>query len=203
MKKAILLFVVMYSMHNAYAQEIYFKTGKNFTQYDYKNDSESSPKLQSGTGALYEIGYAKTLKNEKMKYNLGLSLNEYNAIGGNSVSSYSWNTQYLGLQNTFSFAFIKKGGFEARVNGGLNLGTIIYGKQNINGQYFDLSSQKEFSGFQITPSLGLQASYNINRAVYLSVGYAYCKSFNLSNNTSEKLSFNTNQIQFGIHFINK
>jgi hypothetical protein len=34
----------------------------------------------------------------------------------------------------------------------------------------------------------------------LSLGYAYSKSLNLSNSTDEKLSFNTNQIQFGVHF---
>jgi hypothetical protein len=34
----------------------------------------------------------------------------------------------------------------------------------------------------------------------LSLGYSYSKSFNVSNSTDEKLSFNNNQIQFGVHF---
>ena len=201
MRKLIMLMMIVMSYQSIQSQEIYFKTGKNFTQYDYKSDTNSSPSLQAGSGNFYEIGYVMKLNNEKLKYAIDLSLNEYNAIGGNAVSSYSWNTQYLGVQNTFSIAFVKKRGFEASANGGLGISTIIYGKQNINGEYLDLSSQKEFSGIWVAPKLGLTASYNVDNDIYLSLGYAYSKSFNLSNSTDEKLSFNNSQIQFGVHFM--
>ena len=193
--------LIVLSFQNIHSQEIYLQTGKNFTNYDYKSDTSSSPSLQAGTGNFYEIGYRIILNNEKLKYAIGLNLNEYNAIGGNTVSSYSWNTQYLGVQNTFSIAFLKASGLEASANAGLGINTLIYGKQNINGQYLDLSSQKEFSGLWIAPKLGLQASYNVNNDINLSLGYGYSKSFNLSNSTAEKLSFNNNQIQFGVNFI--
>lgn len=196
-----MLMMIVMSYQSIQSQEIYFKTGKNFTQYDYKSDTSSSPSLQAGSGNFYEIDYVMNLNNEMLKYAIGLSLNEYNAIGGNAVSSYSWNTQYLGVQNTFSIAFVKKRGFEASANGGLGISTIIYGKQNINGEYLDLSSQKEFSGIWVAPKLGLSASYNVDNDIYLSLGYAYSKSFNLSNSTDEKLSFNNSQIQFGVHFM--
>jgi len=196
-----MLMMIVMSFQSIQSQEIYFKTGKNFTQYDYKSDTNSSPSLQAGSGNFYEIGYVMKLNNEMLKYAIGLSLNEYNAIGGNAVSSYSWNTQYLGVQNTFCIAFVKKRGFEASANGGLGISTIIYGKQNINGEYLDLSSQKEFSGIWVAPKLGLTASYNVDNDIYLSLGYAYSKSFNLSNSTDEKLSFNNSQIQFGVHFM--
>ena len=200
MKKLLLIALIALSFQHIQAQEIYLQTGKNYTQYDYKSDTSSSPSLQSGSGNFYEIGYVMTLNNEKLKYAVGLSLNEYNAIGGDINSSYSWNTQYLGVQNTFSIAFVKKRGFEASVNGGLGISTLIYGKQNLNGQYLDLSSQKEFSGIWIAPKLGISASNNVDNDIYLSLGYAYSKSFNLSNSTDEKLSFNNSQIQFGVHF---
>ena len=196
-----MLTLIVLSFQNIHSQEIYLQTGKNFTNYDYKSDTSSSPSLQAGTGNFYEIGYRIILNNEKLKYAVGLNLNEYNAIGGNAVSSYSWNTQYLGVQNTFSIAFLKASGLEASANAGLGINTLIYGKQNINGQYLDLSSQKEFSGLWIAPKLGLQASYNVNNDINLSLGYGYSKSFNLSNSTAEKLSFNNNQIQFGVNFI--
>ena len=196
-----MLTLIVLSFQNIHSQEIYLQTGKNFTNYDYKSDTSSSPSLQAGTGNFYEIGYRIILNNEKLKYAIGLNLNEYNAIGGNAVSSYSWNTQYLGVQNTFSIAFLKASGLEASANAGLGINTLIYGKQNINGQYLDLSSQKEFSGLWIAPKLGLQASYNVNNDINLSLGYGYSKSFNLSNSTAEKLSFNNNQIQFGVNFI--
>lgn len=196
-----MLMMIVMSYQSIQSQEIYFKTGKNFTQYDYKSDTNSSPSLQAGSGNFYEICYVMKLNNEKLKYAIGLSLNEYNAIGGNAVSSYSWNTQYLGVENTFSIAFVNWNGLQASVNGGLGISSLIYGKQNINGEYLDLSSQKEFSGIWVAPKLGLTASYNVDNDIYLSLGYAYSKSFSLSNSTDEKLSFNNSQIQFGVHFM--
>ena len=201
MKKLVLFTLLALSFQNSKAQEIYLQTGKNITSYDYKSDTNSAPSLQAGTGNFYEVGYKMTLNNEKLKYAIGLNFNEYNAIGGDAASSYSWNTQYLGVQNTFSIAFVNKSGFQVSANAGLGVATLIYGKQNINGQYLDLSSQKEFSGLWIAPKLGLQASYNINNDVFLSLGYGYSKSYNLTNSTAEKLSFNNNQIQFGVNFI--
>jgi hypothetical protein len=200
MKKLLLVVVLACTIENLHAQEIYLHMGKNFTQYDYKSGTDSSPSLQAGSGNFYEIGYIMTLNNEKLKYAVGLSLNEYNALGGDINSSYSWNTQYLGVQNTFSIAFVNWKGLQASANGGLGIATLIYGKQNLNGQYLDLSSQKEFSGLWIAPRLGLSVSYNVDNDIYLSLGYAYSKSFNVSNSTDEKLSFNTNQIQLGVHF---
>jgi hypothetical protein len=203
MKKLLMLTMIVLSFQNIHSQEIYLQTGKNITSYDYKSDTNSAPSLQAGTGNFYEVGYKMTLNNEKLKYAIGLNFNEYNAIGGDAVSSYSWNTQYLGVQNTFSIVFVNKSGFQAAANAGLGVATLIYGKQNINGQYLDLSSQKEFSGLWIAPKLGLQLCYNIENDMFISMGYAFSKSYSLTNSTNEKLSFNNNQIQFGIHFIIK
>ncbi|RAR70182.1 outer membrane beta-barrel protein [Flavobacterium aciduliphilum] len=203
MRKLFFLLLFVFSLTKVHSQEIYLQTGKNFTNYDYKSDNSSAPSLQAGSGNFYEIGYIMTLNNEKLKYAIGLGLNEYNAIGGSVVNSYSWNTQYLGIQNTFSVAFVKAKGFEGTAHAGLGMSTLIYGKQNLNGQYLDLASQKEFSGFWVAPRLGIQASYNIENDIFLSLGYGYAKSFNLTNSTTEKLSFNTNQIQFGLHFMFK
>jgi hypothetical protein len=200
MRKLFILSLIVFSFQNLHSQEIYLQTGKNFTNYDYKSDTSTTPSLQTGSGSFYEIGYIMTLNNENLKYAIGMNLNEYNAIGGNSVSSYSWNTQYIGVQNTFSIAFVKKSGFEASANGGFGIATLIYGKQNINGQYLDLSSQKEFSGLWLAPKLGLQFSYNVDNDIFLSLGYSYSKNLNVSNSTQEKLSFNNNQMQFGVHF---
>lgn len=203
MRKLLILMVFVFSFTEMQSQEIYLQTGKNFTSYNYKSDTSSSPNLQAGSGNFYEIGYIMSLNNEKLKYAVGLVLNEYNAIGGNAINSYSWNTQYLGVQNTFSIAFVKANGIEASANAGLGINTLIYGKQNTNGQYLDLSSQKEFSGLWLAPKLGLQVSYNVDNDIFLSLGYGYSKSLNLTNSTAEKLSFNNNQIQFGVHFMFK
>jgi hypothetical protein len=201
MKKLLILIVIMCSLQSVHSQEVYFSAGKNFTTYDYKNSSgASNPNLKSGTGNFFELGYIKPLKNEKFAYSVGLALNEYNNVGGNSVNSYTWNTQYLGAQGGFTYSILDRGDFDILPKFGLNMGTIISGKQTINGTYYDLTKEKEFSGLLITPSLGMQVKYNLSATGFISLGYSYCKGFNLSNSTDQKLSINTNQLQFGVHY---
>jgi hypothetical protein len=201
MKKLLILIVLICLLQSVYSQEVYFSAGKNFTTYDFKNSSgASNPNLKSGTGNFFELGYIKPLENEKFAYSIGLALNEYNNVGGNSVSSYSWNTQYLGAQGGITYSILEKGDFDILPKFGFNMGTIISGKQTINGTYYDLTNEKEFSGLVITPSLGVQMKYNLSAYGFISLGYNYCKGFNMSNSSEQKLSFNTNQLQFGVHY---
>jgi hypothetical protein len=201
MKKLTILIVIMCSLQSVHSQEVYFSAGKNFTTYDYKNSSgASNTNLKSGTGNFFELGYIKPLQNEKFAYSIGLALNEYNNVGGNSVNSYTWNTQYLGAQGGFTYSILDRGDFDILPKFGLNMGAIISGKQTINGTYYDLTKEKEFSGLLLTPSLGFQVKYNLSSDGFISLGYSYCKGFNLSNSTDQKLSFNTNQLQFGVHY---
>jgi hypothetical protein len=77
---------------------------------------------------------------------------------------------------------------------------MLYGNQKINNSTYDLKSYDEFTGLVFRPSFGLQAKCNLSEYGYLSLGYDYSKSVNLSNETSKKLFFKTHQILFGIHF---
>lgn len=193
--------VIIGSLQNVHSQEIYFYSGKNYTNYDYKdNTGISNPSLQTGSGDFYEIGYAMPLGYEIISYAIGLNLNEYNAIGGNTVNSYSWNTQYLGVKNSISYSLFDRSAFDIALSGGLTLATLLYGKQEIDGTFLDLLSQKEFSGLIVQPFVGFQARYYVLNDGYLSFGYNFSKSFNVTNSTNEKLSFNNSQLQFGIHF---
>ena len=201
MKNTFYLIAMFCSLGNIQAQEVYFFTGKNFTTYDYKDPTgASNPNLKSGTGNFYELGYIQSFENDLFSYSLGLALNEYNIVGSNSANSYSWNTEYLSFQGKFYYSLFYKKDFDILPIFGFNMGTIISGKQDINGTYFDLTKEKEFSGLLITPSLGVQVKYNLSSYGYVSLGYSYCKGFNISNTTEQKLSFNTNQLQFGVHY---
>lgn len=198
-KLLLLLFVILYSL-GSYAQEVYFYTGRNFTNYNYKNSSGAlNPNFQAGSGSFYEMGYAFPLKFKKLNYTLGLSYNQYNTIGGDSADTYTWNTEYVGINNGLFYSFFKNKSFDIAAKAGLGLATLVYGKQEINGTFYDLSSQKEFSGLLVEPSLGLKAKCIITKSIYFSLGYSYLKAFNVTNTTPEKLSFATNQFQFGIH----
>lgn len=201
-KRIVLLIVILSSMFQSnFAQEVYFATGKNFTTYDFKNSfGDSNPNLKKGTGNFFELGYITKNNNQKLTYSLGFALNDYNNLGGNSTNIYSWDSQYFGIQTRASYSVIDRDDFAIVPNFGLNIGTIISGIQGINGIYYDLTKEKEFSGLVVTPSLGIQIKYNLSAYGYISFGYSYCKGFNLSNSTDQKLSFSTNQLQFGVHY---
>ncbi|BDB52415.1 hypothetical protein [Flavobacterium ammonificans] len=202
MKKLFLIISFYIIYQNSFAQEVYFYTGKNFTTYYFKNSSgASNPNLKNGSGNFYELGYTKPLSNEKINLNIGLALNEYNSAGGNLTNSYYWDTNYLSIQSRISYSILNnRNNFDILPVFGFNLGTIIRGKQTINGTYFDLTKEKEFSGLLVTPSLGLQVKYNLAAAGYISLGYNYCKGINLSNSTDQKLGFSSHQLEFGIHY---
>ncbi len=202
MMKNYLLLVLLITSFQLFSQEVYLNTGKNFTNYIYKNSfGQSNSKLQTGTGNFYAIGLTLPFKNKKILYSYGLSLNEYNAIGGDTANSYRWDAKYLGITGGLSYSFypVNKDVIFL-LNLGLNGSTILYGKQEINGAYYDLGHQKEFSGLTLGSSVGLQVKYPIPSFGYLSLAYNLCQSINLSNTSKEKVSFLTNQIQLGFHF---
>lgn len=205
MMKNYLLIAVLLVSFQLFSQEAYFLAGSNFTKFVFKNSGETmGVQLQSGTGSTFEMGYSIPFQNQKIYYSMGLTLNDYKAVAGSPSESYEWDTKYMGIQNALNYNFSVSNDFQLAVKGGVNLSTMLYGKQNINGAVYDLMRQDEFSGIFLSPFVGVQARYKLNDLGYLSLGYAFSKSLNPFNNSDEKLAFDTNQILFGIHFnINK
>lgn len=198
------LFLVVYCQ--VFSQEVFLNTGKNFTKYGYKNSNgQSNRNLQSGTGNFYEVGLTKPFKDEHFIYSAGLSLNDYNAIGGNKANAYRWETKYLGLKgglaySFFPFEYSSVNNLDILLNAGIKGQFIIYGKQEIDDRYYDLVHNEEFSGLIVEPSIGFQVKYFISSFGFLSLGYNYCFGINVSNISEEKLSFYTHQIGLGFHF---
>lgn len=205
MIKNYLLIAFLITSFQLFSQEAYFLAGNNFTKYDFKSSEEAmTTKLQCGTGSTFEMGYSIPFKNERTYYSMGLTLNDYNAVAGSPSESYQWDTKYMGVQNALSYNLTLSNDFQLAVKAGVNFSTLLYGKQNVNGAVYDLMGQDEFSGLFLSPFAGIHARYRLNDLGFLSLGYAFSKSINPFDTSEEKLSFNTNQILFGIHFnINK
>ena len=199
MRKIILLFFVLPLVNNA--QEVFFYSGKNFTKYDYKSTDGSTPNLFSRVGDYYEVGYQGKLIDEKVNYQLGLTYNELNSSGGDSANIYRWQSSYMGLKANVLYNLFDayRSGFQINVKAGVNFSTLVNGEQEINGVLYDLKKEEEFKGLQLFPNVGFNINYAVSDIGYLSVGYNFSKSFKLGTSTDEKLSFNTSQIQFGIH----
>jgi hypothetical protein len=111
----------------------------------------------------------------------------------------------LGIHGGLSYSLltnknISKKDFDVLVRAALNASTLVYGKQELNGLYYDLMNQKEFSGIILEPSIGIATKYAFSSFGSLSLGYNFCQSVNITNNSQEKLSFLTNQIELGLNF---
>lgn len=198
MKQILTIVILLGTIHISLAQEAYLSVGKNFTTYDYTNSfGESNPNVSPSSGNYYELGYVFPITN-KLSLESALTLNEYNATGGDFVNNYSWNTTYLGFQGVFNYAIVCSGDYLIKLNTGLNINNIINGQQKINGQTFDLTKENEFNGLFAQAVFGIEASYLILQNISLGIGYRYSKSMKISSISDQTLNFNNSQLRFNI-----
>ena len=200
MKKLIFLSLLL-TIGNIYSQDLNITTGTNFTEYNYTNSSgEENPNLNSSSGSFFEVSYSVPFNNtNNFKYVLGVTLNQFNATGGDFLNNYSWNTNYLGIMSGVKYKVTRPGNnIQVDVKGGINLNKIIDGQQKINGQTFDLTQEKEFSSVGIQPFIGFEAAFFVSNYVGLTAGYSISKNLSVSNGSPEDLSFNNSRIEFGI-----
>ncbi|WP_396143374.1 hypothetical protein [Flavobacterium sp.] len=204
MSKKYLLLLVLFSGCFLQAQELFFSNGKNFTKYDYKNSlGNTNSSLRSGEGSFYQLGLDFKLNKatDKLSYAVSVVYNQFNAEGGTSTANYSWKTNYLGVQNALNYTLFQNSkSFKVKTKLGVATSTIIKGEQYINNVVFDITNNEEFKGITIQPNVGVDFQYAINQNVRISAGYEFSKAFNVSNSSSEELSFTNNQIHFGLHF---
>jgi hypothetical protein len=200
MKKLIFLSLLL-TIGNIYSQDLNITTGTNFTKYNYTNSSgEENPNLNSSSGSFFEVSYSVPFNNtNNFKYVLGVTLNQFNATGGDFLNNYSWDTNYLGIMSGVKYKVTRPGNnIQVDFKGGFNLNKIIDGQQKINGQTFDLTQEKEFSSVGIQPFIGFEAAFFVSNYVGLTMGYSVSKNLSVSNGSPEDLSFNNSRIEFGI-----
>ena len=155
MRKITLILLFLF-IGNIYSQEIYFLTGKNYTNYKIRyNGSETVNGLEKkGEGDSYEIGLAFPIKvkrlafDNNLNYTVGLTLNHYNAEAGDLANNYEWKSEYVGIQNALVYSFIKSNHLDLAVKGGFNMSTIVSGSQKINNSRLALTNQKKHCSIQ-------------------------------------------------------
>lgn len=196
----ILFFLLTFS---AFSQGVFFNLGKNFSSYSYRNRSSFSEKIKiNGIGDVYELGYTAPLKYKNLKalkYSASLTLNEYNGIGESSANKLSYTTAYLGVQSTIDYQFYDSFYFFLSARAGLNIATILRGKQEVDNSVYNLVHQGEFSGIVLRPVVGVYAKYYLSKSGYLSAGLNLSKGVKIGTN-SDNVSINNSQIVFGGYF---
>lgn len=200
MIKNTILILILLGFSNINAQKVFVKAGKNNTAFDFSSPNPNSEiAYRSGSGNFYEVGYEFDLKTNSLAYAVSITYNQFNAAATYLDNNYIWATNYIGIQNSLSYKLYQSSNIKASIIGGINTATITSGEQFINTSYFDITDNEEFAGIVLQPLLGATITYSVSEKLSLSLGYNYSKAFNLSNRTDEKTTFNTSQLQLGIH----
>lgn len=209
MKTKLLFIMAMFISQHLFSQEIFFRVGKNFTQYNYKNSlGKTVSGLEGSSGSNYELGFEYFLDNasssleSRYSYSASLILNQFNAKAGNVNNTYVWNTNYLGIQNMAyaSVLMSPNSMYNLKVKAGVNTSTIVSGQQYINNVVYNLKNYNEFKGIVVQPLIGLDFRLEVSRELSMNIGYMFSKAFNVSNKSYEELSFTNNQIQLGLQY---
>jgi hypothetical protein len=203
MKQILSITLIVFAFNFSLGQEVYLNVGRNFTTYDYTNTlGGENPNIESSSGNFYEVGYIFPI-DYKFKFSTSLTLDQFNATGGNLVNNYSWETDYIGLQGIVRYNLLefRQGRynfspFSVIIKAGMNFNHIIDGIQKINGQTFKLSNENEFKGVFIKPVVGLDLQFLFSNNIAINLGYNLSK--NLSFSSKERLNFNNQQLQFGV-----
>jgi len=198
MKKSFLVSLLLMFCYFSNAQEVYFTHGKNLTNYDQLNINENTLSVDRGIGSSFEIGFkSKYIKNSSFFYTLGLSFNQFNALGKTTGLNMEWKTNYIGLNSAFNYSFIRSKRSDLALKFGTTLQTLVYGKQQINLIQMDILNNREFSGLNIGLQSGLVYHFRINPDCGVNLGYTYAQLFNVSNTTPEKTILSNQNVSVG------
>ena len=201
-----LLFTSMFMISTSlFSQSLFFTSGKNYTDYDFKMSLNTQDKeFSSGSGNFYEVGYTRPINTKKtLRHSISMNLNEYNSNSGNLATSYAWEADYLGLKNHLEFDFFNffNNSLKLSANYSFTIQKFINGQQRINGQIFDLKNYRDFNGLFLNNALGGSLSYTIQSNMGIAVGYDFSKSISLTRKGSAQyISFRNQQIYFKFVF---
>lgn len=197
MKKSFLVSLLLFCLFSN-AQEVFFTHGKNLTNYDQLNTNQNTLPVNRGIGSSFEIGFkSKYIKNTSFFYTLGLTYNQFNALGKTTGLNMEWKTNYVGANATFNYSLIQSKRSSLSLKFGTSMQTLVYGKQQINLVQMDILDNREFSGFNIGLQSGLVYHYQINPDCGVNLGYTHIQLYNLSNSTAEKSIFTNQNVSVG------
>lgn len=215
-KIILILFLMTCLAAEIAAQDVFFKTGRNFTTYDYRNSNGLKfigfiPRVGSsfeiGLGYPFSVTQLKDnpnpddpkIKRFEFRNELSFMVNSYNAYGGDLNNNYTYETTFGGIKNQFSLLG-KAGDLELGLLGIIGINKMLTGTQVINNARFNLKTSNEFKNIFLQTGLGASAAYPLFDNAFLSVAYNYTVNRRPMRQDAEHVNFNSRIVLFGIHF---
>jgi hypothetical protein len=190
------------------SQQVYLRTGKVISSFDYKNSEGNRLSDLSGS-FLNSLGLGSRIPVMKSPCNISfeISNDKFGASCSDTLlGNYSeWDVSFLDLNLGVDYEFLRPlynrndpKGFSFCLKAAFATDFLIKGKQRLNNQVYDLSGVEEFDKPVFLVKGGVCVNYYITRSYVAFVQYMYGRSFLIGNYTGqEQLRYSTHSISLG------
>ena len=171
-----ILFLFLLSLP-AYSQSYQLSVGSNLTNYLFVNSASTNPaNMRAATGMHLSLNREKALSND-FYYDLGISYNQFNAVGDVQNIPMRYDTDFIGLGAGIG-PHIKLGKTTSLVvKGRVSAVKMIHGNQLLLNRYIDLADDDQFNSIRTMYGLSLELRKQINAQVSTFVSYQYMTSY--------------------------
>jgi hypothetical protein len=171
-----ILFLFLLSLP-AYSQSYQLAVGSNLTNYLFVNSASTNPaNMRAASGMHLSLNREKALSND-FYYDLGISYNQFNAVGDVQNIPMRYDTDFIGLGAGIG-PHIKLGKTTSLVvKGRVSAVKMIHGNQLLLNRYINLADDDQFNSIRTLYGLSLDLRKQINAQVSTFVSYQYLTSY--------------------------
>jgi len=189
-------------------QQVYLRTGKVISSFDYKNSEGNEISDLSGS-FLNSLGLGARMSVFKSPCNISFEISNDKFAASRSdtlLGNFSeWDVSFLDLNLGVDYEFLRPlynknepEGFSFCLKAIFATDFLIKGKQRLNNQVYDLTGVEEFDKPVFLVKGGVTFNYYISRSYVVFAQYLYGRSFLIGNYSGqEQLRFTTHSISLG------
>ena len=171
-----ILFLFLLSLP-AYSQSYQLAVGSNLTNYLFVNSASTNPaNMRAASGMHLSLHREAAISNDFF-YDLGISYNQFNAVGDIQNIPMRYDTDFIGLGAAIG-PHIKLGkSFSLVIKGRVSAVKMIHGNQMLLNRYINLADDDQFNSIRTMYGLSLELRKQINAQVSTFVSYQYMTSY--------------------------
>lgn len=183
--KFICFYFILTASYVLHAQEWKFEVGSNITDFVFTNSLGNNPNFLKPIAG-YHFAISKEHRIGKhFVYDLGIALNQYNAVGDVQNIPFSYQTNFIGITSGVgpSFTIYPSFTVSTKISGAIQ--SMYNGTQFVQNNYIDLSRDSQFSGLKSFLGYTIEMTKKINNQVSLYIQFQH-----LDTNSFGKSSLN-------------
>lgn len=132
------------------------------------------------------------------KYELGVCMNQFNAVGDTQGNTFSYETNFTGINLGVGPEIPLPFGTSLSLQGRLSILKLINGTQMINGQYFALENVEMFKSMKMLLGFSAELIKKVNNGVWGFVSFNQMRTFSSNKIGGQTLQINPTIVSLGI-----